>query len=168
MIKKILLIGLFAALLPLALFGAKNVTKAEEIEELTKADVIGMFTQFNTDIAEDIKNQDSLTFVYRQNANMIKKWLKYYRFIELDTEIDRSWYEKVIKLLVYMGECKGYLTRFVHKNERDKSEKYQQVLANLKEARKNFAELIKKPTPVEQSKLKKLREEKYKSEDSAR
>lgn len=164
MIKKILLIGVFAVLLPLALFGAKSVPKAEEIEELTKADVIGMFTQFNTDIAEDIKNQDSLTFVYRQNANMIKKWLKYYQFIELDTEIDRSWYEKVIKLLVYMGECKGYLTRFVHKDEKDKSEKYQQVLANLKAAHKQFAQLLKNPTPVDQKKLEKLREEKHKSD----
>jgi len=161
MFKKILLIGLFAALLPL--FGAKPVpNKEEQVEDLTRADVITMFNQFNTDITEDIKNLDAVTFVYQMNANMINKWMKYYRFIEVDTEIDRSWYERAEKMLTYMGECKGYLTRFIRKAERDKSPQYQKVLANLNEAHRRFVELSKNPTPVDKDKLNKLRDEKAK------
>ena len=161
MFKKLLFISLFSVLLPLALFGAKNANT--EVEELTKGDVIDMFNQFNVNIAEDIKNPNLVTFVYKQNSKMINKWMKYYRFIEVDTEIDRSWYEKAAKLLTCMGECKSFMTRFIHKAEKDKSPEYQKVLANFKDAQKQFAELVKHPTPVDPKKLEKLRQEKYKA-----
>jgi len=164
MLKKILLFGLFAALLPVALLGAKNVLQEEQIKEFTKADAIGMFTEFNHYITEDLKNPDSVSFPYQDTSEMLEKWLKYYRFIEADTEIDRSWYERAAKMLEYMAECKQFLVLFGRKSEKDKSEKYQKVLANLKETHRRFSELVKNPTPVEHSKLEKLREEKLKWE----
>lgn len=162
MLKKILLIGLFSVLLPLALFGAKNVKK-EEVEEMTKADVIGKFTQINTEIIADFKKLDSINSIYWQNARLINRWLKYYRFIEVDTDIDRSWYEKAAKIMTKMNECKSFITSFIRKDEKDQSPEYQKALAGLKEGQKQFAELLKHPTPVDPKKLEKLRTEKYKS-----
>lgn len=159
-IKQFLLIIMFAALLPL--FGAKNTPKEDSFGELTKAEVIARFTKLDNEITEDLKEPDGATCIYLSTANAINEWMKYYRFIEVDTEIDRSWYERAAKMLTYMGECKSYLTRFVRKTEKDKSPQYQKVFANLKEAHKRFAELVKKPTPVERDKLEKLRGEKYK------
>ena len=164
MLKKILLFGLFAALLPVALCGEKNVPQEEQIKEFTKAYAIGMFTEFNHDITEDLKVPDSVRFPYQDTSEMIEKWMKHYRFIEADTEIDRSWYERAAKMLAYMAECKQFLVLFGRKSEKDKSPQYQKVLANLKEAHKRFAELVKNPTPVEHNKLERLRAEKAKWE----
>lgn len=162
MFKKLILIGLFSVLLSLALFGAKNVKK-EEVEEMTKADVIGKFTQINTEIIADLKKPDAINSVYWQNARLINRWLKYYRFIEVDTDIDRSWYEKAAKIMTKMNECKSFITSFIRKDEKDQSPEYQQALAGLKEGQKQFAGLLKHPTQVDPKKLEKLRAEKYKS-----
>lgn len=163
MIKKTLIFVMSAFFLPVMLFGA-NPAKEEPVEDLTKNDVIARFAKLNNDIAEDLKTPDSVKYFYQQNASMINRWLKYSHFIEVDTEIDRSWYERAAKFLQYMGECKEYLILFVRKSEKDKSPEYQKVLANLNEAHKRFAELVKNPTPVEHSKLERLRAEKAKWE----
>ena len=164
MLKKLILISMSAALLPVALFGANPAPKEEDFDELTKAEVIERFTKLDSEIAEDLKNPDAPTCIYLSTANSINEWMKYYRFIEADSEIDRSWYERAAKFLEYMGECKSYLTRFIRKSEKDTSPEYQKVLANLKEAHKRFAELVKNPTPVEHNKLERLRAEKAKWE----
>lgn len=164
MIKKTLIIVMSAFLLPMALFGANNPPKEVIIAPMTNAEMIAAFNKMNAEMVEDLKNPDAVNSVYWRNASLVKMWLKDYRFIEVDTEIDKSWYERAAKFLEYMDECKSFLSRFVRKAEKDKSEKYQKVLANLKEAHRRFAELVKNPTPVEHSKLERLRAEKVKWE----
>ena len=168
MFKKILLIGLLATLMPMVLFGTNNPSKEAIIAPLTNSEMIAAFNKMNAEIVEDLKNPDVVNSVYWRNTDLLKMWLKHYRFIEVDTEIDRSWYERAAKFLEYMSDCKSYLTRFVRKSEKDKSPQYQKVLANLKEAHKRFAELVKNPTPVDKDKLEKLRADKHKWEAEKR
>ena len=165
MIKRILLIWMAVMVMPLVVLGVNITSNNEEDDDtLTKGNVVSMFTEFDHAISRDQQNEEQITFPYKENANAIASWLKDYRFIEVDTEIDRSWYERAAKFLEYMGECKGFLVRFVRKSEKDTSPEYQKVLANLKEAHKRFAELVKNPTPVEHNKLERLRAEKAKWE----
>ena len=96
-------------------------------------------------------------------ANLIKNLLKEYPFIEASTEIDKSWFEKSIQFLDYIGECKVFIVR-MKDARKDNTTEYRKVEGNLQEATKRFAELLEKPTPVEQKKLEKLREEKRKWE----
>ncbi|MFA6104558.1 MAG: hypothetical protein WCV67_20955 [Victivallaceae bacterium] len=165
MLKQNLLIWLAAMMLPMAVLGVNN---EEEDDALTKGNIIGMFTEFDRAIANDQKNEEQTAFPYRENANMIAFWLKNNRFIEVDTEIDRSWFERAAKMLDYMGECKTFMVSFIRRDDIPKSPEYQKVKHNLEEAHKRFAELVKNPTPVDKDKLNKLREEKAKWEAQKR
>ncbi len=161
MIKKVLLICLFAALLPLALFGAKNVDKEEDVEELTKADVLATCAGFDKAIADGEKMSSIKSPVYKMFADTINDWLKNYRFLEVDTEIDRSWYERTGKMLEYIYECRKFI-ELAQMANKVKSEEYEKIKNNLNEAHRRFAELVKNPTPVDKDKLNKLRDEKAK------
>ena len=84
-----------------------------------------------------------------------------FRFLEVDTEIDRSWYDRVYKMLDYLAKAKQFL-ELAKMNGRVDTDECKKVLANFNEVSKRFPELLEKPTPVEQKKLEKLREEKRK------
>jgi hypothetical protein len=127
---------------------------------------MGAYAAISKDIQDDGVKKPLSPMIYSGFSECVKSFMSR-RFIELSTEIDMSWYERTFKLLEYMAECKQYIHCLELANKQEDPD-YIKWKSNFKEARKNFAELIKKPTPVEQSKLKKLREEKYKSEDSAR
>ena len=162
MLKSNLLIWLAALLLlPLSVLGAND---DDEDDVLTKTAVIDMFTEFDHAIAQDQKNEEQITFLYKVNSDMIASWLKNNRFIEADSEIDRSWFERAAKMLDYMGECKTFMVSFIRRDDIPTSAEYQKVKSNLKEAHKRFAELVKNPTPVEHNKLERLRAEKAKWE----
>lgn len=93
---------------------------------------------------------------------IVDDWIKY-RFLEVDTEIDRSWFEKVHKLVDYLVQVRYYLEKET-RMKNDKKTSFARNQNNYNEAYNRIAELLKDPTPVEKKKLEKLREEKRKWE----
>ncbi len=159
MFIRILLFGLVALVLPAVAFGANH---AYNEECMTRPAIIAMFAEFDRDIADDLKHEERISFSHTESAKIIASMMKENPFIEVDCEIDKSWFERAEKMLLYMGECKRFMVSFIHRDEIPKSQEYQKVKHNLEEVSKRFSELVKNPTPVEQRKLNKLREEKLK------
>ena len=156
---KIIAVCLLAGLLVSVVSGAKIEKKQQKLEALSKSDVIAMYNEINTAIIADGK-QPLGALSYKIYANQINNLLRDYPYIEVDTEIDKSWYERSIKFLVYMGECRDYLDRFIPVPGRPEPEQNRKIKSNFDEAYSRFAALLKDPTPVEQKKLEKLRDEK--------
>lgn len=133
-------------------------------QELSKADVLAMYNDINTAIIANGQKQPLCALAYKIYTKRISSMLKEHPFIEAETEIDKTWYERTVKFIVYMGECRDYLDRFIKVPGRPEPEQNRKIQNNFNEAQKRFAELLKDPTPVEKKKLEKLREEKHKWE----
>ena len=124
--------------------------------------VLGFLKQSNRIFLEGENGKPASSIDYSSTAGMVRNWLNF-RFLEADTEIDRSWYERVYKMLDYMAKSKDFI-ELAMMNGRTKTPEYKKISDNFDEAQKRFSELLKEPTPVEQKKLEKLREEKRKWE----
>ncbi|MFA6099240.1 MAG: hypothetical protein WC808_06950 [Patescibacteria group bacterium] len=160
---KIITICLVAGLLFSVASGAKTEKKQQK-ETLSKADVMAMYNEINTAIIAAGQKQPLGAISYKVYVRHINNLLKDYPYIEADTEIDKTWYERTVKFIIYMGECRDYLDSIIKVPGRPEPEQNKKIKNNFDEAQKRFAELIKEPTPVEKRKLEKLREEKHKWE----
>lgn len=143
------------------LSGAQNDN--QELQIMTKSDVNGIYVNVRKGLAGDGKNPPANFAVYKVYADMINEWITKYRFLEADTEIDKSWFENTVKLLEYMSQCKEFIELAQSRNDVNTAE-FRKVKSNFEEAHKRFAELVKNPTPVEYNKLERLRAEKAKWE----
>ena len=142
--------------------GKINNQESGEEQELSKTDVLGAYAVISKDIQEDTAKKPLSSMVYTGFSECVKSFMNR-RFIELDTEFDMSWYEKNLKLLDYMTECKQYMHCMELANKQQDTD-YIKAKSNFEEAQKRFAELVKNPTPVEHNKLERLRAEKAKWE----
>ncbi|MEI8246904.1 MAG: hypothetical protein WCI51_13815 [Lentisphaerota bacterium] len=129
---------------------------------ISRDGVLGFLNESNRVFLEGEKGKPATAIKYISTAGMVKAWLNI-RFLEADTEIDRGWYERVYKMLDYMAKSKDFI-ELAMMNGRTKTPEYKKISDNFDEAQKRFSELLKEPTPVEQKKLEKLREEKRKWE----
>lgn len=161
---KIIAVCLVAGLLVLVASGAKTGNKQQGSEELSQTSVMAMYNDINKEILGDGKKQPLGAISYKAYVVQINSLLKDHPFIEVETEIDKTWYERSVKFLIYMGECRDYLDRFIQVPGRPEPEKNKKIKNNFDEAKKRFSELLQEPTPVEKKKLEKLREEKRKWE----
>jgi hypothetical protein len=127
-------------------------------ETISRDIVLGFLNESNRIFLEGYKGKPATSMRYFAAAGMMKNWLNF-RFLEADTEIDKSWYERVYKMLDYLARTKDFL-ELAKMNGRINTDEYKKVLANFNEVSKRFPELMEKPTPVEQKKLEKLRDEK--------
>jgi hypothetical protein len=126
---------------------------------ISREAVLGFLNESNRIFLEGLKSgHPAPSITYCSAAGMMKNWLNF-RFLEADTEIDKSWYERVYKMLDYLARTKDFL-ELAKMNGRTNTDEYKKVLANFNEVSKRFPELMEKPTPVEQKKLEKLRDEK--------
>lgn len=130
--------------------------------EISRETVLTFLNESNKVFQEGDKGKPATAVRYFSAAGMVKAWLNI-RFLEVDTEIDRGWYERVYKMLDYLAKSKSFI-ELAKMNGRLKTEEYKKVLNNFNEVSKRFPELLKDPTPVEKKKLEKLREEKQKWE----
>ena len=146
-----------SGLAALALNGAQSDNQAAE--EMSKAGISAIYANIQKGLAGDGKNIPAKFAVYKIYADMINEWITKYRFLEADTEIDKSWFENTAKLLEYMAQCKEFIELAQSRNDVN-TEEFRKVKSNFEEAHKRFAELLKKPTPVEHNKLERLRAEK--------
>lgn len=135
----------------------------QEFQEMTKAEITAIYVNIHKGLAGDAKTQPASSAVYKIYAGMINEWITKYRFLEVDTEIDKSWFEKTEKLLEYMAQCKEFIELAQSRGDVN-TEEFRKVKSNFEEAHKRFAELLKKPTPVEHGKLERLSADKHKWE----
>jgi len=163
MFKKnlIILILFCGALTILAVENKKNNEPA--LEPLDQQMVISALDSINQQFNTPNSIKTTFSQVYICFSISITDWLKQYPFIEADTGIEKSWFERAAKMLDYMGECKSLLERLKN-SHREHNEEYLKTEANLKEVAKRFDELVKNPTLVEHNKLERLRAEKAKWE----
>lgn len=147
------------------LLGGQNDN--QELQEMTKADIGAIYANIRKGLAGDEKTPPVKFAVYKIYADMISEWITKYRFLEADTEIDKSWFEKTVKMLEYMAQCKEFI-ELAQSSGDENTEEFKKVKSNLEEAYKRFSELVKNPTPVDRDKLEKLRSEKYKWEAEKR
>ena len=143
------------------LTGAQNDNQEPQV--MTKSDVSAIYANVHKGLAGDGKNPPASFAVYQIYAGMINEWITKYRFLEVDTEIDKSWFEKTEKLLEYMAQCKEFIELAQSRGDVN-NEEFRKVKSNFEEAHKRFAELLKKPTPVEHGKLERLSADKHKWE----
>jgi hypothetical protein len=120
--------------------------------------VIGHYTFINAQLKNADKPLSPLSC--KSYANIIRSWLKRYKYIEVETEIDSSWYNKTIEFLDYIGNSKDEM-EILKSAKKDRSKNYRTLEDNLETAIQRFGELLAKPTPVEKKKLEKLRAEKH-------
>jgi len=161
MFYKKIIFFILSGLAALALTGAQSDNQATE--EMSKADICAIYINIHTGIAGDGKNPPANFAVYKIYADMINGWITKSRFLEVDTEIDKSWFENTAKLLEYMAQCKEFIELAQSRSDVN-TEEFRKMKGHFEEAKKRFAELVKNPTPVEHSKLERLRAEKAKWE----
>ncbi len=142
------------------LFAAKQ-HKIEEEQCPDRVEILTQYAFINTLLQSSDKPLSSLSC--KSYANIIKRLLKIFPYIEVNTEIDKSWFERSTQFLDYIADCKDFLVRMKDAHK-DNTAEYRKVEGNLKEATKRFSELLDKPTPVEKKKLEKLRDDKRKWE----
>ncbi len=163
-----LLIALAAQSADVAKTSAKSAAQAKPVAtqmvdaKISRGAVLTFLNESNKIFLEGDKGKPAEAIDYSSAAGMVKNWLNF-RFLEVDTEIDRGWYERVYKMLDYLAKSKSFI-ELAKMNGRLKTEEYKKVLNNFNEVSKRFPELLKDPTPVEKKKLEKLREEKQKWE----
>jgi hypothetical protein len=163
--KNIILVVLGIMLLPFA-YGKIDDSGVRDEQELSKADVLAAYAVISKDV-QNVSEKKALTsMVYAGFSECVKSFMNR-RFVELDTEIDMTWYEKTFKLLEYMADCKQYMHCMELANKQQDTD-YIKAKSNFEEAHKRFAELVKKPTPVDKDKLEKLRADKHKWEAEKR
>lgn len=88
-------------------------------------------------------------------SSIVGLWEKR-QWIEVETEIDKSWYKKVISIINYLGNCKKYLEISKYNKTLD-DPKSRKVMQNYTAALKKFKEMIDNPTKVDRSKLSTLK-----------
>lgn len=157
----------FAASKPVA--AAKPSTAAKKNTEGTVSrDIVMAFLNESYSIfTKGEKNGKPASAIkYMSVAAVVKNWLAL-RFIEVDTEIDISWYNKVFAYLDYMAKAKQYLDT-AKMNGKANSPEYKEFLTKFEDFKKRFFELLNKPTPVDKKKLDKLQEDKKKWEAEKR
>ena len=147
---------------------AKTATAPGNIYAFVSRDaVLGFLNESNTIFIKGEKNGQPATAIkYLSVMAVVKNWLKLC-FLEVDTEIDISWYNKVFAYLNYMAKAKQFLDT-AGMNGKAGTAEYKEVAAKLDEVQKRFGEAIKNPTPVNEKKLAKLRDEKRKWESEKR
>lgn len=125
--------------------------------------VLAFLNEANKVFIEGENGKPVTAIKYASVTAVVKNWMGF-RFLEVDTEIDKSWYERVYKFLDYMAKAKTFMDS-AKMNGQLKTPEYKKISDNFDEARKRFSELLKAdPTPVEKKKLEKMREEKQKWE----
>lgn len=144
---------------------AAEKAKQQEAPCPNKTTILAHYTFINSQLQSKDKPLSALSC--KSYANIIKNWIKQYPFIEVETEIDKSWYNKTMEFLDYIGYCKEEMT-VLKDAKKDRSKEYRTLDDNLEEALKRFSELLAKPTPVEKKKMDKLRNEKHKFEAEKR
>jgi hypothetical protein len=148
--------------------GTKAATALKSVDGSVSRDTVFTFlNESNTIFTKGEKNgRPASAIKYLSVSAVVKNWL-ILRFLEVDTEIDISWYNRVFAYLDYMAKAKQFLDTAGMNGKADTSE-YKEVDAKFDEVRKRFGEAIKKPTPVNEKKLAKLRDEKRKWESEKR
>lgn len=144
--------------------GAEKAKK-QEAPCPNKTAILAHYTFINSQLQSKDKPLSALSC--KSYANIIKNWIKQYPFIEVETEIDKSWYNKTVEFLDYIGNGKESLST-LKDAKKDRGKEYRKLEDNLEDAIKLFAELLAKPTPVEKKKLDKLRNEKRKFDTEKR
>ena len=125
--------------------------------------VLAFLNESNKVFIEGENGKPVTAIKYASVTAVVKNWLSL-RFLELDSEIDKSWYERVYKFLDYMTKARTFMDS-AKMNGQLKTPEYKKISDNFNEAQKRFSELLKAdPTPVEKKKLEKLRDEKRKWE----
>ena len=129
---------------------------------VSRETVLAFLSASNKVFIEGEKGRPANSMKYFSAAGIVKNWLNF-RFLEVDTEIDKSWYDRVYKMLEYLAKSKDFL-ELAKINGKTNTDEYRKVLNNFNDVSKRFPELLKDPTPVEKKKLEKLRDEKRKWE----
>jgi len=129
-----------------------------KIPVLDQPKVMGYLNQANKLMLEGKDGKPIPGILYQAYANKIKSW-QASPFLEVDTEIDRSWYEKMYTLMAYMGKAKYYIEAGKF-NRKQETKEFKDAVANFTLAYQRFNELLKKPTEVPSKTLSKLRKDK--------
>lgn len=138
---------------------AKNsIVKPGTDASVSRDAVLAFLNESNKFFLEGENGKPVTAIKYASVTAVVKNWLTL-RFLEADTEIDKSWYERVYKFLDYMTKARTFMDS-AKMNGKLKTPEYKKISDNFDEALKRFSEVIKDPTPVEQKKLEKLRDEK--------
>ncbi len=142
---------------------AKTIVAKPGIDASVSRDsVLTFLNESNKAFLEGENGKQVPSIKYASVTAVVKNWLSL-RFLELDSEIDKSWYERVYKFLDYMTKARTFMDS-AKMNGKLKTPEYKKISDNFDEAYSRFAALLKDPTPVEQKKLEKLRDEKRKWE----
>ena len=143
---------------------AKPAVVKPGIDASVSRDAVLAFLNESNKIFLEGENGKPVTAIkYASVTAIVKNWLSL-RFLEVDSEIDKSWYERVYKFLDYMAKARIFMDS-AKMNGKLSTPEYKKISDNFDEAQKRFSELLKAtPTPVEKKKLEKLHEEKRKWE----
>ena len=143
---------------------AKTTVAQQGVDaSVSREAVLAFLNESNRIFIEGESGKTISSIKYASVTAMVKNWLSL-RFLEVDTEIDKSWYERVYKFLDYMTKARTFMDT-AKMNGQLKTPEYKKISGNFDEAQKRFSELLKAdPTPVEKKKLEKLRDEKQKWE----
>jgi len=157
----------FAASKPVAAAKPATAVKKNTEGSVSRDNVMTFLNESYAIFTKGEKNgQPASAIKYMSVAAVVKNWLAL-RFLEVDSEIDISWYNKVFAYLDYMAKTKQYLDT-AKMNGKANTPEYKDIAAKFEDFKKRFADLLSKPTPVEKKKLEKLQEEKKKWEAEKR
>jgi hypothetical protein len=140
----------------------KATAKSGTDASVSREAVLSFLNESNKIFLEGEKGKPASSIKYFSSTAVVKNWMTL-RFLEVDTEIDKGWYERVYKFLDYMTKARTFMES-AKMNGKAKTPEYKKISDNFEEAQKRFAEVLKDPTPVDKKKLEKLREEKRKWE----
>ena len=150
----LLLIGLNAS----AVITDDAIYRKMNIPQLDQPTVMGYLNQFNKSIVGDKDGKPIPAIFFLVYTNKIKSWMTS-PFLEVDTDIDRSWFEKIYTMMDYMAKAKDFID-LAKLNRKQNTKEYKEAVANFTLAFQRFNDLLKHPTEVPAKKMEKLRKEK--------
>jgi len=163
--KKILLLSVLAFTgTVFAQASSTQLTEREKIifeieQKVEPGAVFEFLKKCDKEIQVGMKNKKPLSAIkYFSFATSAKIYLDYRWFIA-DTELCKTWFEKIHELLSYMYKTKSYM-QSAESNGQTKTEKYKKAVKYFYIAYERFGKLIKKPVRAPDNIIQKAKVEK--------
>ena len=155
--KKVLIILLFCSI---AISYVKSEdqegSKAWSYTPVSSSDIITPLRSLYNQMVNGKPNGKPIYSIEIRTQNpQLKVWANR-KWIEVETEIDKSWFNQIQKTITYLAKCKKYL-ELAKFNKKLNTSEAQVVMQNYTLALKKFKELIDNPTKVDRNKLSTLK-----------
>jgi hypothetical protein len=143
---------------------AKRLTERKKMifkvnQKIEPGVIFEFLKKCDKEIQQGINNNKPLSALrYSSLAASVKTWLEY-RWFTADTELSKTWFKKIYKLLAYMSNTKRYM-QTAKFNGRTKTEKYKKAGEYCDVAYKRFVKLIRKPVRAPDGVIQKAQVEK--------